>query len=309
MYENFFGLQEQPFSLTPNTQFFCELPRYQEALNVLLFSLEQGEGFLKITGEVGLGKTLLCRELLNRLPNQFKTAYIPNPMMTPAEFNLALARELGVTIDHSLDQHTLQQKIQDQLINLRNQGLHSVLIVDESQCMSDEMLEALRLITNLETESTKLLQVVLFGQPELDARLSKTKFRQLQQRITFSYTLTPLTREETDAYISHRLMAAGYKQGALFTKKAKKKLYTSSQGVPRIINIIANKAILAAYGSGAKQIDSREINHAISDSKDLVLTTQYYSQQSGRQRTIVFSVCFLIIGALALHIFAKKFGL
>ena len=272
MYLKHFALTSLPFALTPNTNFFCALPSYQDALNVILLNLEQGEGFLKITGEVGLGKTLLCRELLNRLSKNVRPAYLPNPKLTPVEFHLAFASELGIAGEAGLDQHTMQQNIQKKLIEIHAGGQSVVLIVDEAQAMSDDTLEALRLLTNLETESTKLLQVVLLGQPELDQRLSATNLRQLQQRITFSYLLSPLTPDELDAYLAYRVNVAGYKRGLLFNQAAKELLYKASNGVPRIINVLCHKALLAAYGMGVQKVDSCAMQHAITDSHELIAT-------------------------------------
>lgn len=298
MYQAHFGLKDQPFTLTPNTQFFCALPLYQEALNMMLFSLEQGEGFLKIIGEVGLGKTLLCRELLNRLPENIKPAYLPNPKLTPLEFNLALAKELGMRIKADIDLHSLQGRLQKQLIQLRQSGKNVVLIVDEAQSMSDETLESLRLLTNLETESTKLLQVILFGQPELDQRIDKLHLRQLQQRITFSYELKPLAPDELHAYLLHRLKAAGYAHGNLFDSKTRQLLYRVSRGVPRVVNVLCHKAMLVAYGEGATKVDTAAMQQAIDDSQDIIATVNHSLTPAQRQRRYVLGATVVILLAV-----------
>ena len=195
MYLYHFGLTELPFTLTPNTSFYFGLEPHNEALAVLLTALKTGEGFIKLVGEVGTGKTLLCRKLLNDLPEHFITAYIPNPYLKPDELRRAVAVELGVKHAQRLSLQLLTQRIQERLVALHQQGHSVVLILDEAQALPAESLEALRLFTNLETESRKLLQVVLFAQPELDLRLNETHFRQLKQRITFSYRLRPITND------------------------------------------------------------------------------------------------------------------
>jgi len=270
MYLDHFKLIELPFTLTPNVDFFCQLKGHQEALNILLFSLRSGEGFIKIIGEVGSGKTLLCRKLLQMLDNDIMTAYIPNPDLTPYELRKALARELSVDSVNLSDQHELLTLINNKLLELHRAGKRVVLLIDEAQALSLSSLEAVRLLTNLETEKTKLLQVVLFGQPELDDRLKQPNLRQLQQRITFSYYLPFLTREDLDVYLFHRLAAAGTTLGALFTKQSKDLLFRASRGVPRLINIFCHKALLVAYGKGVMQITPEIMQNAIHDTIPIV---------------------------------------
>ncbi|MGL4888722.1 MAG: MSHA fimbrial biogenesis protein MshM, partial [Aeromonas veronii] len=211
MYLTHFGLQEAPFSLTPNTGFYYGLPPHEEALQVLNWALAQGEGFIKVTGEVGTGKTLLCRKLLSELGSEarpVRLAWLPNPHLTPAELRIALALELGLAV-RDQSELDLTDRIHRHLISLHQQGSRVVVLIDEAQALPDETLEAIRLFGNLETESSKLLQIVLFGQPELDARLAKPHLRQLRQRIGFSYCLRPLRFDETRAYLEHRLQVSG----------------------------------------------------------------------------------------------------
>jgi MSHA biogenesis protein MshM len=267
MYQDFFKLNILPFNLTPNTHFFCQLTSHKEALNTLEFCIKNGEGFVKIIGEVGSGKTLLCRKLLESLHDNYITAYIPNPDLTPVELRKALARELGLDPSYWQDQHELVTAIYQQLISLCISGKKIVFLIDEAQALSDESLEALRLLTNLESESTKLLQIVLFGQPELNDRLNSPHFRQLKQRISFSYELSLMTREDLDIYLYHRLMMSGYLQGNLFTKKARNLLFRASGGVPRMVNIISHKALLVAYGKGDQQINHKIMRLAIKDTE------------------------------------------
>ncbi|ATU96330.1 ExeA family protein [Aeromonas salmonicida] len=270
MYLNHFGLQEAPFGLTPNTGFYYGLPPHEEALQVLNWALAQGEGFIKVTGEVGTGKTLLCRKLLSELGSEahpVRLAWLPNPHLTPAELRTALALELGLSVREGAELD-LTDRIHRHLISLHQQGSRVVVLIDEAQALPDETLEAIRLFGNLETESNKLLQIVLFGQPELDARLAKPHLRQLRQRIGFSYCLRPLRFDETRAYLEHRLQISGYRGAPLFAGRAMRLLWRASRGIPRLINILAQKCLMLAYGQGARQIDSRLVRLAIRDTDD-----------------------------------------
>lgn len=270
MYLTHFGLQEAPFSLTPNTGFYYGLPPHEEALQVLNWALAQGEGFIKVTGEVGTGKTLLCRKLLSELGSEarpVRLAWLPNPHLTPAELRIALALELGLAV-RDQSELDLTDRIHRHLISLHQQGSRVVVLIDEAQALPDETLEAIRLFGNLETESSKLLQIVLFGQPELDARLAKPHLRQLRQRIGFSYCLRPLRFDETRAYLEHRLQVSGYRGAPLFAGRAMRLLWRASRGIPRLINILAQKCLMLAYGQGVRQIDSRLVRLAIRDTDD-----------------------------------------
>jgi MSHA biogenesis protein MshM len=265
MYLDHFKFKELPFTLTPNVGFFCNLKGHQEALNTLLFSLRSGEGFIKIIGEVGAGKTLLCRKALDSLAKDFVTAYIPNPDLTPIEMRRALARELGIDLAALHDQHELLTLINNRLLELNATNQRVVLLIDEAQAIPPESLETLRLLTNLETATTKLLQVVLFGQPELDDRLNQPNFRQLKQRISFSYYLPLMSREDLDSYLFHRLATAGYTFGSLFTNKSRDILFRTSKGVPRVVNILCHKALLAAYGRGEPKVTHQIMQLAVKD--------------------------------------------
>lgn len=271
MYLEHFKLSELPFSLTPNTHFYCDLPSHQEALNVLLLGLKQGEGFIKIVGEVGTGKTLLCRLLLNTLEDPYVTLYIPNPDHNPHSLRLALAHELGLTINKDLPSHELLEKITQHLLHLHQNNKQIILIIDEAQALPDDCLEAVRLLTNLETESKKLLQVVLFGQPELDRKLNQYSLRQLKQRITFSYTLKSLNKKQMNLYLCHRLARAGYTYGMIFSGRAKKNLFQASRGLPRLLNILCHKALLVSYGRGIHYVDGKSMKRAINDTESVNL--------------------------------------
>ena len=298
MYLQHFGLTSTPFSLTPNTAFFVGVAPHIEAMEVLQSALQTNEGFIKVIGEVGTGKTLLCRKLLNELSTDFCCAYLPNPYLSPGELRWAVAMELGIDFNQNLDQQQLFILIQQRLFDLANQNKTVVLVVDEAQALPSESLEALRLFTNLETESCKLLQVVLFGQPELKNRLKEHKFRQLRQRITFSYELRPLTANETFAYINYRLSVSGYQGQPLITAKQAKYLSLAAKGVPRLVNILTHKALLLCYGEGRSKISNRHLKFAIKDTESAeepnILKWLYMSAFSGVLLTLsVSSIYFL----------------
>lgn len=270
MYNEYYGLRELPFTITPDTGYFMNRAGYQDALNVLLVALRSGEGFIKVTGEVGLGKTLLCRKLLASLDRKTSvTAYIHNPFLQPETLLFAVADELKVEYPDNINQHKLLRTLTRKLLDIHRSGRNVVLCMDEVQAMPVETLETVRLLTNLETEKRKLIQVVLFGQPELDYLLSQPSVRQLKQRITFSYKLLPLNRVAIRAYVNHRLGVAGYKGPELFTRGALDRLHRASQGTPRLINILAHKAMLSAYGQGSHRIRDSHVKQAIRDSEEI----------------------------------------
>jgi MSHA biogenesis protein MshM len=267
MYLYHYGLKELPFTLTPNTSFYLGLASHNEALEVLLTALKTGEGFIKVVGEVGTGKTLLCRKVLNEIPEHFVTAYIPNPYLNPDELRRAVAVELGVKQAQRMSAQLLTQRIQNRLLELHGQGHSVVLMLDEAQALPAESLEALRLFTNLETETRKLLQVVLFAQPELDERLSENKFRQLKQRITFSYKLRALNKNEVEHYINHRMHVAGYKGASLFNSARCAQITKASNGIPRLVNILCHKVLMLGYGQGIYKINKSDVKSAILDTE------------------------------------------
>lgn len=304
MYLDHFGLKEMPFSLSPNTQYFCNLPGHQAAFNVLQFALRSGETLIKITGEVGSGKTLLCRKLMNSIDKSFVMAYIPNPDLSPSGIRKAVARELGIELSEDMSDDTILEALTEELINLRRQGRYVVLLIDEAQALSDESLEALRLLTNIETESQKLLQIILFGQPELDQRLNSYKFRQLKQRITFSHSLNPIDRKDLEAYIVHRLMIAGHSQGGtIFSKKAYNKLYKASSGIPRLINILCHKAMLVSYGRGDYQVDHQAMSDAIHDTQMYASEASVHTAKGG---IFTIGLSLALIGLFVIYFYLNK---
>ncbi len=266
MYLDHFRLCELPFSLTPDTSFFYDRGTHQEALNVLLLALRSGEGFMKITGEVGTGKTLLCRKLLGALDGDYVTAYIHDPYLNAHALRRAVGWELGLEREASVERQA--RCLTEHLLALSTAGKRVVVLIDEAQALADDSLEAVRLLTNLETERHKLLQVVLFGQPELDARLAQPHLRQLKQRISFSYALRPLDRAGVEDYLNHRLQVAGYRGRSLLTPGAVRLLARASRGIPRLVNILCHKALMAAYGQGSARVRATHLRRAIADTDD-----------------------------------------
>lgn len=262
MYTSAFGLKEKPFSITPNPDYLYLGSRHREALAHLVYGVRERAGFVQLTGEVGTGKTLLTRALLDRVPAHVDVALVYRPGGTVADFVIAILRELGVTPPtrrHSV--RALVDRLNEHLLRAHARGRTTVLLIDEAQNLRPELIEQLRLLTNLETASEKLLQIVLVGQPELDRLLRRPDLRQVSQRIAARYHLLPLTRAETAAYVQHRLRVAGA-SGALFTRGALFWLHRASGGVPRLINLIADRALLGAWSAERHRVGWREVRRA-----------------------------------------------
>ncbi|MBF4425324.1 DUF2075 domain-containing protein [Vibrio anguillarum] len=264
MYLEHFGFEQLPFHLTPNTSLFLGLAPHYEAIQTVSAAIDLGEGVIKITGEVGTGKTMVCRMLINYLHDHIALIYLPNPALNGRELRQAVASELGLSKQDDAD---IVDRIQQQLIVLKQQGKRVVAIVDEAQALPDDALEVLRLFGNLETEYTKLLQLVLIGQPELDERLAQHHLRQFRQRITFSSYLRPLSLDETVAYIESRLSKAGG-DAQLFNLEQKKALWRASYGTPRLINQVCHKALLLAFTQNDSTIRNQHLFTAIHDTFD-----------------------------------------
>lgn len=257
-----FGLREAPFGLTPDTGFFFPAQPHQDAHETLQYALSAGEGFLVVEGEVGTGKTLLLRRVLNTLPARWQAAFVPNPGLDPRGLYAAIANEFGLPSKGTSED--LLKRLERHFIALARKDRQPVVLIDEAQALPADTLEAVRLLTNLETEKRKLLQVVLFGQPELMARLREKSTRQILTRISFHAVLRPLDRREVTAYVQHRLKVAGG-AAALFTRWAEFALWRVSRGLPRLVNIIAAKAMMLAYGQGARQVARHHVMAAARD--------------------------------------------
>ncbi len=278
MYLEHFGLKEYPFGITPDTSYVFSATAHQEALNTLLIAIESGEGFIKITGEIGTGKTLLCRRFVAQLEKTGAiVAYIPNPQLEPRTLTLAIAEELSIDLAPDDYEFHLIKALNAALLERARAGQRVVVCLDEAQAIPLATLEHLRLLSNLESEKTKLMQLVFFGQPELDERLAEPSVRQLRQRIAFEYRLHGLSHIEVMQYLSHRLRVAGCRSGDLFTKTATRRLYKASRGTPRVLNILSHKALLCAFGEGLPQVKGHHVLMAVKDSAGIAKNIGWWS--------------------------------
>ena len=247
MYIEHFGFREMPFSITPDPRFLFLSPTHQEALQHLRYGIEQKKGFIVLTGEVGCGKTTLCRRLLAELdPNRYETALILNPRLTETQLLKAVLMELRQT-QFGRSRVEMMDQLNRLLLQRIGEGKDIVLVIDESQNLEFETIEHLRMLSNLETETQKLLQIVLLGQPELKEKLKQERLRQLRQRILVYYDLKPLAGDDVPAYIQHRMTLAGGNGRPTFTPRACRSIFRKSKGIPRIINNLCDKALLSAY--------------------------------------------------------------
>jgi general secretion pathway protein A len=263
MYTSFFGLSEKPFAITPDPRYLYLSERHAEALAHLLYGINESGGFIQLTGEVGTGKTTVVRTLLSRVPHHADVAVILNPRVTPVEFLLTICEELGLGIAEA-DRESVKQMVDAlnrRLLSAHAEGRRIIVLVDEAQNLSIDVLEQVRLLTNLETPTQKLLQIILIGQPELRELLDRTDLRQLAQRITGRYHLRPLSREETKGYVRHRLRVAGATED-IFTPAALVELHRLSQGIPRVINVACDRALLGAYTQETKKINAGLVRRA-----------------------------------------------
>jgi general secretion pathway protein A len=263
MYLTLFGLSEKPFAITPDPRYLYLGVRHADALAHLVYGINEAGGFIQLTGEVGTGKTTTIRSLLARAPKNAEIALILNPKLSPEEFLRSLCEELGLGISEQEESNTkeLVDQLNRYLLRMHAQGRRVVLIVDEAQNLAPEVLEQIRLLTNLETETQKLLQIILIGQPELRRLLAREDLRQLAQRITGRYHLDPLSREETAAYVRHRLRVAGA-TSEIFTRAALREVYRVSGGIPRLINIVCDRALLGAYTQDAHELNAALVRRA-----------------------------------------------
>ena len=263
MYNAFYGLREAPFHITPDPRFLFFSDKHRETYNHILFGIRERKGFIQITGEVGAGKTTVCRAILAELPPTYRTALILNPLLTSTQLVRAILVELGDK-PKKLDRAGYLERLNAFLLEQASNGNDVVLFIDEAQDLGTELLEEVRLLSNLETDQRKLLQIVLIGQPELREKLNDSGLRQLRQRITVRYHLTPLTREETARYIAHRLRIAGAGEGRpTFTPWAIWAIHRYSRGVPRLINAICDKALLYGFVNQTDQLTARRIRQAV----------------------------------------------
>lgn len=268
MYTSFFGLNEKPFSISPDPRYLYMSERHSEALAHLIYGIKESGGFIQLTGEVGTGKTTLVRSLLQQLPQNTEVALILNPQLSCVEFLIAIVEELRIgRPSRSANVKSLITVLNHFLLKNHSRGRRTVLIVDEAQNLAIDVLEQIRLLTNLETTRQKLLQITLIGQPELRKLLDREDMRQLAQRITGRYHLEPLSWEETSAYIEHRLKVAGA-TGPIFTASAREEVFRQSHGVPRIINVVSDRALLGAYTQDQTEVSSTLVRLAAKEVYD-----------------------------------------
>lgn len=263
MYNEFYGLREAPFNLTPDPRFLFLSERHREAYDHLLFGIRERKGFIQLTGEVGAGKTTLCRALLAELGDSVKTALILNPSLTATQLLRAILVELGLDPPRRIDRAAALERLNRFVLEQLAAGGDVVLLIDEAQDLTPELLEQVRLLSNLETDQRKLLQIVLVGQPELRDRLERPDLRQLRQRITVRYHLAPLTRRESDAYLAYRLTVAGANGRPTLTRWATWAIHRYAGGVPRLINAVADKTLLCGYVTGAEVLTLAHVRRAV----------------------------------------------
>ncbi|MEO7344477.1 MAG: AAA family ATPase [Methylotenera sp.] len=275
MYYPHFGLKEPPFKITPNTDFFFSGGNRGAVLDALVYAITNGEGIIKVVGEVGSGKTMLCRMLQTILPEKIESIYLANPSVAPEDVLHAIAFELQLKLPKNADRLKVMQELQAHLLNRHAEGRQVVIFVEEAQGMPLATLEEIRLLSNLETKQDKLLQIVLFGQPELDVNLNQAHIRQLRERITHSFHLGPLQTKDVGEYLIFRLRAAGYFGPHLFTDAAIKKLSGAAEGLVRRVNILADKCLLAAFADNVHQVTPKHVKAAIQDSEFGVKPANY----------------------------------
>jgi MSHA biogenesis protein MshM len=286
MYYSYYGLRELPFRITPDPRLFYVGGERGLILNALLYAINNGEGIIKVVGEVGSGKTMLCRMLPEKLPPKIEILYLANPHLTPDNILQAVALEMQLNLPQTANRLEILHALQTTLLEKHAQNKQVILLIEEAQSMPLETLEEIRLLSNLETTKHKLLQIVLFGQPELDQNLSQTHIRQIKERITHSFYLKPLSKKDVATYIDFRLRSVGYKGAPLFNQRAIKHLTKYSKGLLRRVNILADKAMLAAFAENTYFIKAKHVHQAAQDSGFTI---------NSQQAILLYFIMFLII--------------
>lgn len=294
MYEEYFGLKRPPFRITPDTSLFYDGGQRGDILGALVYAIHRGEGIIKVVGEVGSGKTMLCRMLQLELPENIEIIYIANPSVSAEDILFVIANELKFDISRDASKHELVSMLHDYLLKKHAENKQVVLFVEEAQGMPLETLEEIRLLSNLETEHHKLLQIILFGQPELDHNLADNSIRQLRERITHDFQLSPLTPEQIHSYLNFRMREVGYTGPELISEKLARKMAVSSEGLLRRINILADKMLLSAFADNTHTLTVKHLNDAVKDSG---FTRLHFSEQS-RLKWLMAAFMLLLVAAL-----------
>jgi type II secretory pathway predicted ATPase ExeA len=298
MYEDHFGLERPPFKITPDTSLFYEGGKRGDILAALVYAVHRGEGIIKVVGEVGSGKTMLCRMLQLKLPETVEIVYIANPSVSPEDILFVIAHELSLPVAKDASKHEVMHLLQDYLLQRHMENKQVVLFIEEAQGMPIETLEEIRLLSNLETDQNKLLQIILFGQPELDDNLSRQSIRQLRERITHNFILDPLTQDEIHNYLNFRMREVGYTGPELINPAVAKKVEQHSDGLLRRINIIADKILLSAFAEGTHNLSSKHVTAAVNDSA--------FNQKTGGKSWKMWWLGLLLIAVLAFALYQTQ---
>jgi general secretion pathway protein A len=296
MYTAFYGLREKPFSLTPDPRFLFLSASHREALAHLIYGIDQGEGFIAVTGEVGTGKTTLCRTLLQRLGTDTEVAFVFNPVLSGEELLRAISVEFGLIVE-GRTRSELGDQLNQFLLETKRAGRRVLLIIDEAQNLSHDTLEEVRLLSNLETPTSKLIQILLFGQPELDDKLDSKQLRQLRQRISVRWRLEPLSMGETREYVRHRLrIASGGDHDDLFSDRALREVRRRGRGIPRLMNLLCDRSLLAGYGEGAREIGPELVHRA---AREILSVGRRARRGAVLRRTVAAVAAVAVVGGAA----------
>jgi MSHA biogenesis protein MshM len=295
MYEEYFGLKRPPFKITPDTSLFYEGGKRGDILAALVYAVHRGEGIIKVVGEVGSGKTMLCRMLQVKLPKTVEIVYIANPSVSAEDILFVIAHELELPVTRNASKHEVMHLLQDYLLQRHMEDRQVVLFVEEAQGMPLETLEEIRLLSNLETDQNKLLQIILFGQPELDENLAETSIRQLRERITHHFNLSPLTHEEIHKYLNFRMREVGYTGPELIDQAIAMRVEKYSDGLLRRINIIADKILLSAFAEGTHSLSAKHVMAAVEDSNYISTRPSWYISTWFRGSMIILLVALSLI--------------
>jgi MSHA biogenesis protein MshM len=298
MYEDYFGLKRPPFKITPDTSLFYEGGKRGDILAALVYAIHRGEGIIKVVGEVGSGKTMLCRMLQIKLPDTVEIVYIANPSVSSEDILFVIAHELSLPVTKDSSKHEVMHLLQDYLLQRHMENKQVVLFVEEAQGMPLDTLEEIRLLSNLETDQNKLLQIVLFGQPELDQNLAQQSIRQLRERITHHFDLEPLTQDEIHTYLNFRMREVGYTGPELINPTVAKKVELHSNGLLRRINIIADKILLSAFAEGTHNLSAKHVTAAVNDSA--------FNQKAPRKSRALWWLGILLLIALAFALYETR---